>query len=166
ADDGILDFHVTGVQTCALPFSAARATIARALGLLGSSCIALAENEKGEEVLRLAVQYAGDGPAAPEIYTRLGQAMLDDARPAEAISPLRRAANLGADGRVIWPALARAFLTRGRYLACLAALLEAEDAGVAPEQLSSLRSEVEAHLGPAFVRWRELTGRPVEEAGR
>ncbi len=81
----------------------ARATIALALGLLGSSCIALGEGEKGEEVLRLAVQYAGDGPAAADIYTRLGKAMIEDGRPGEAISPLRRAANLGADGMVIWP---------------------------------------------------------------
>src|SRR5687768_1907345 len=105
----------------------ARATIARALGLLGSSCIVLGETNKGEEVLRLAVQYAGDGPAAPDIYTRLGEAMIEDGRPGEAISPLRRAANLGADGRVIWPALAKAFLARGRYLAALAAVLEARE---------------------------------------
>src|SRR5690606_14839022 len=81
----------------------ARTLIARGLGLLGSACIALDEIEKGEEVLRLAVQYAGDGPAAAEIYVRLGESMMGDQRPGEAIAPLRRAANLGADGRTVWP---------------------------------------------------------------
>ena len=140
----------------------ARATIARALGLLGSSCIVLGETNKGEEVLRLAVQYAGDGPAAPDIYTRLGEAMIDDGRPGEAISPLRRAANLGADGRVIWPALAKAFLARGRYLAALAALLEAREAGVAGDELVSVERRLEAKLDPALSRWRELVGGPAE----
>lgn len=139
-----------------------RATIARALGLLGSSCIALGETSKGEEVLRLAVQYAGDGPAAPDIYTRLGAAMIDDGRPGEAISPLRRAANLGADGKVIWPALARAFLARGRYLASLAALIEAREAGASGDELAGVARQVRERLDPALGRWQELVGGPVE----
>ena len=140
----------------------ARATIARALGLLGSSCIALGESEKGEEVLRLAVQYAGDGPAASEIYTRLGNAMIEDGRPGEAISPLRRAANLGADGHLIWPALARAFFARERYLASLAAILEAKDCGVPDDALAALLSSVEERLAPSLPAWHELVGRPIE----
>jgi tetratricopeptide (TPR) repeat protein len=140
----------------------ARATIARALGLLGSSCIALAETEKGEEVLRLAVQYAGDGPAAPEIYTRLGNAMIEDGRPGEAISPLRRAANLGADGKVIWPALAKAFLARERYLAALAALIEAREAGAATVELSTLEQVVHGKLMPSLIEWQQLVGRPAD----
>lgn len=140
----------------------ARATIARALGLLGSSCISLGESEKGEEVLRLAVQYAGDGPAAPEIYTRLGNAMIEDGRPGEAISPLRRAANLGADGRVIWPALARAFYARERYLASLAALIEAREAGATGDDLVDLERGVLQRLGNAWVEWKGLVGGPAE----
>lgn len=140
----------------------ARATIALALGLLGSSCIALGEGEKGEEVLRLAVQYAGDGPAAADIYTRLGKAMIEDGRPGEAISPLRRAANLGADGMVIWPALARAFFARERYLASLAAILEARECGVSDESLAGLLRSVEERLAPALPAWSELVGRPLE----
>ena len=139
-----------------------RATIARALGLLGSSCIALGETNKGEEVLRLAVQYAGDGPAAPDIYTRLGEAMIDDGRPGEAISPLRRAANLGADGKIIWPALAKAFLARGRYLASLSALLEAREAGAPEAELATVARRVRERLEPALGRWHDLVGGPVD----
>lgn len=140
----------------------ARATIARALGLLGSSCIALSENEKGEEVLRLAVQYAGDGAAAPEIYVRLGSAMLHDARPGEAISPLRRAANLGADGQVVWPALARAFMARERHLAALAAVLEAREAGADRADLDAIEEALAGVFGPNLESWRRLVGQSAE----
>jgi hypothetical protein len=67
-----------------------RGLIARALGLLGSACIVLGEIGKGEEVLRLGVQYAGDGPMASDVYFRLGSAMLGDGRAGEAIGPATR----------------------------------------------------------------------------
>jgi hypothetical protein len=132
-----------------------RALIARALGLLGSACIALGEMGKGEEVLRLGVQYAGDGGAASEIYFRLGEAILGDARPGEAIGPLRRAANLGAPGERVWPMLAEAFLARSRYVAALSAVLEAEAAGATSTVLAPLLVSLEAALGPHLAAWRQ-----------
>jgi hypothetical protein len=145
-----------------------RSTIARALGLLGSACIALGEIEKGEEVLRLAVQYAGDGDAAADIYRRLGESMLQDHRPGEAISPLRRAVNLGADARRIWPELAQAFLSRGRLTAAFAALIEAEEAGVSSLDLSALWTELEQRFGGQVAAWKSLvegTAPPTPLAG-
>lgn len=136
----------------------ARATIARGLGMLGSACVSLGEVGKGEEVLRLAVQYAGDGPAAPEIFTRLGEAMLDDERAAEAIGPLRRAANLGAKPEVIWPLLARAFSDRGRHLAALGAIEEARAAGVEEAALTDATGRVESALGESLSGWRRALG--------
>jgi hypothetical protein len=132
-----------------------RATIARGLGLLGSACIALDEVEKGEEVLRLAVQYAGDGPAAAGIFTRLGSAMFNDSRPGEAIAPLRRAINLGADGAEVWPLLADAFLARGRLLAALGAVREARANGVTGEALDRIQDRVEEHLGDRYAVWAQ-----------
>ncbi len=137
-----------------------RASIARGLGMLGSACVALGEVSKGEEVLRLAVQYAGDGGAAPDIFTRLGAAMLDDDRAAEAIGPLRRAANLGAAPEVIWPLLARAFSDRGRHLAALGALEEARAAGVDQRALAAAATRVEEALGDALVGWKRVVGSP------
>src|SRR5882724_2449489 len=125
-----------------------RGLIARALGLLGSACIVLGEIGKGEEVLRLGVQYAGDGPMAADIYLRLGEAMLGDSRPGEAIGPLRRAANLGAAGDRVWPLLAQAFLIRTRYLAAYSAIVEAQAAGSTQEAVATLLAQVEAALGP------------------
>ena len=134
----------------------ARARIAEGLGLLGSACISLDEMAKGEEVLRLAVQYAGEGAAAAGIYTRLGKSMLADNRPGEAIAPLRRAANLGGDGAEVWMLLAEALTARGRLVAALGATLEAKDAGANEKQLSRLQDTIEARLGTPYGKWREI----------
>jgi hypothetical protein len=135
-----------------------RGVIAKGLGLLGSACIDLSEAHKGEEVLRLAVQYAGDGPAAAEMYTRLGTAILADSRPGEAIAPLRRAANLGAAGHIVWPKLAEALVQRQRFVAALAAIFEARAAGVDEARLAPTLGQVEAALGPHIAPWRSLVG--------
>ena len=138
-----------------------RGIIARGLGLLGSSCVALGDSAHGEEILRLAVQYAGDGTGASEIYSRLGEALLADDRAGEAIGPLRRAANLGAPGDLVWPLLARAFQQRGRSVAAWGAVLEARAAGVQDAALAELVESIEARLGPSLAAWRELVERKV-----
>jgi hypothetical protein len=139
-----------------------RSLIARALGLLGGACIALGEPGKGEEVLRLGIQYAGDGSAAPDIYFRLGAAMLADSRPGEAIGPLRRAANLGAPGDRVWPLLARAFAARARFAAAAGAIFEAEAAGAAPEGLVEIRAFIETEVGVTLRRALDV----IAEASR
>ncbi len=133
-----------------------RSVIAKGLGLLGSACIALGEVEKGEEVLRLGVQYAGDGNAAPDIFVRLGEAMLADQRAGEAIAPLRRAANLGASGARVWPLLAQALASRGRHVAALGAVEEARAAGVEDGELSGIVDAIQRQLGAPLDSWREL----------
>lgn len=132
-----------------------RALIAKALGLLGSACISLGEMGKGEEVLRLGVQYAGDGAAASDIYLRLGEAMLWDSRAGESIGPLRRAANLGAPAARVWPLLAQAFIARSRYTAAYSAVVEAQVAGVSQESLTTVIEQLEAALGTAFQAWKK-----------
>ncbi len=129
-----------------------RALIANALGLLGSACVSLGEISKGEEVLRLAVQYAGDGNAAATAYFRLGDAMMLDGRAGEAIAPLRRAANLGAPGEQVWPLLAQAFVQRGRLLAAYAAALEGRAAGAPASVLEPVLRQVTLGLGSPFER--------------
>jgi Flp pilus assembly protein TadD len=126
---------------------------------LGSACIVLGEIGKGEEVLRLGVQYAGDGPAASDIYFRLGSAMLGDGRAGEAIGPLRRAANLGAPGDKVWPLLAQALAARGRFIAAYSATLEARAAGASPEAVLQVTDQVREVLGPALLKFQELTER-------
>ncbi|HVU01539.1 MAG TPA: hypothetical protein VHE30_07295 [Polyangiaceae bacterium] len=139
-----------------------RTLIARGLGLLGSACVATGDFPQGEEVLRLAIQYAGDGPGASDIYARLGEALLDDARPGESIGPLRRAANLGAPGDKVWPLLARAFAERGRAVAAYGAVLEARAAGVDESLIRDVLSRVESQLGGALATFRAHVGEPAE----
>ena len=78
-----------------------------------------------------------------------------DSRPGEAIGPLRRAANLGAPGERVWPNLARAFLQRGRLVACYSAVLEAKAAGSPVEELSGLLEQVGEALGPTLETLRQ-----------
>jgi tetratricopeptide (TPR) repeat protein len=136
----------------------ARSTIARGLSLLGSACIDLGDLAKGEEILRLAIQYALDGEAAPDVYRRLGEALLADQRAAEAIGPLRRAAHLGAAPAKILPPLARALLARHRRLAALGAISQARQAGVDGALLAPLEARLAEELGPPLQLWREAVG--------
>lgn len=132
----------------------ARSLIAKGLGLLGTACVKLGEAQQGEEVLRLGVQYAQDGPAAAEIFRRLGESHMAANRSGEAIGPLRRAANLGAPPKVVWPLLARAFVARRRFVAGLACVREAQAAGVLDADMSEVIGEIEAGLGAALAPWR------------
>ena len=134
----------------------ARGLIAKGLGLLGTACVKLGEQQQGEEVMRLAVQYAQDGAAAADIFRRLGEALLEDQRPGEAVGPLRRAANLGAPPKQIWPLLARAFVRRQRYVAALACVREARLVGVADGDMVEEIRDIEQHLGTALTAWRGL----------
>lgn len=134
----------------------ARSLIAKGLGLLGTACVKLGEEQQGEEVMRLAVQYAQDGAAAAEIFRRLGEAQLEDGRPGEAVGPLRRAANLGASPKVIWPLLARAFARRRRFVAALACVREARMVGVSDADMVEEIREIEQSLGTSLTAWRGL----------
>lgn len=82
--------------------------------------------------------------------------MMVTKRYGEAIAPLRRAANLGADGRIIWPLLATAFAERSWWLAALAALAEAREIGVEEQELALLSARCEQNLGPELKAFQNL----------
>lgn len=131
--------------------------LAHALGLLGSSCSALGDGTQAEEVFRLAVQYAGEGPVGAQVYQRLGLSLLGEGRTAEAIAPLRRAVALGSVDA--WAHLAGAFLSRRRLLAAWGAALEASRAGQGSEALAHVMREVSAQIGEPMAGWQGLVGR-------
>jgi hypothetical protein len=135
---------------------AARQRIAEGLGLLGTACAKLGDSAQGEEVLRLAVQYAQDGSAAAKIFARLGRMFLDGERWGEAIAPLRRAHALGGDPAEVLHDLATAFFRRERLLAALGYVLEAEERGVESDRLTEMRRSIEERLGERYTRWRTL----------
>jgi hypothetical protein len=132
----------------------ARALIAKGLGLLGSACVHLGEIEQAEEVFRIGIQYAQEGMAAAELFRRLGEALLLNDRPGEAIGPLRRALAFGGLPQEVLPPLARAFTKRGRYVAAFACLKDALAAGAPEKDLADDIREVENKLGPALTAWK------------
>ncbi|AKV02520.1 hypothetical protein AKJ09_09183 [Labilithrix luteola] len=132
----------------------ARALIAKGLGLLGSACVHLGEIEQAEEVFRIGIQYAQEGMAAAELFRRLGEALLLNERPGEAIGPLRRALAFGGLPQEVLPPLARAFIKRGRYVAAFACLKDALASGAVEKDLADDIREVEGKLGPALTAWK------------
>jgi hypothetical protein len=131
-----------------------RALIAKGLGLLGTACVRLGDVGQGEEIFRLGIQYAQDGVAAADIFQRLGDALMNDQRAAEAIGPLRRAVALGGDPKLLWPMLCRAFCQRGRYVAALASVRAAIAAGAQETDLAEDIRQLEGVLGPKLTAWR------------
>lgn len=134
----------------------ARSLIAKGLGLLGSACVHLGEIEQAEEVFRIGIQYAQEGMAAAELFRRLGEALLINERPGEAIGPLRRALAFGGLPQEVLPPLARALCKRGRYVAAFACLKDALAAGAAEKELAEDIREVETKLGPALTAWKAM----------
>ncbi len=128
--------------------------IAKGLGLLGTACVKLGEMDRAEEIYRLGVQYAQEGPAASDIFSRLGEGLLGDGRAGEAIGPLRRAVALGAPAKDIHPLLARALLRRKRYVAAYFCIRTALDAGGSQTELAEELREIEQSLGPALTAFR------------
>lgn len=135
-----------------------RALVAKGLGLLGTALVRLGEVGQGEDIFRLAVQFAADSAAASEVFRRLGEAMLDDDRPGEAIGPLRRALRLGEPNPEIWPLLARAFLARKRYVAAFACIESAKREGANEDDIAALLSDIEEALGPSLEAYRAHIG--------
>jgi hypothetical protein len=143
----------------------ARRSITLALGLLGSACVSVGDGTQGEEVLRLAIQYAGDSEIAGDTYARLGAALQVGGRSGEAIGVLRRAGNLDAPPEKVWPLLSQALLARGYWLAAYAAVLEGKDRGIDDPSLLKVEQMVEEKLGPALAAFRnQLEKESAEKA--
>ena len=140
-----------------------RRAIVRALGLLGSAYAALGRNDWAEDVLRLGIQWGGDGPHGADLFRRLGEAHLLAERPGEAIGLLRRALALWdmesvetealREPRALTHvALARAFVARSRHVAALVSLEEARAFGAPEELVDPLHAQAQAVLGASWTR--------------
>ncbi len=132
----------------------ARGLIAKGLGLLGSACVAVGEMDQAEEVLRIGIQYAQEGVAAADLFRRLGEALLMNERPGEAVGPLRRSLAYGGSPALVLPQLARAFLARKRYVAAYACVRSAFEAGVPERDLAEELQAIESALGPPLTAWK------------
>jgi hypothetical protein len=140
----------------------ARSLIAKGLGLLGSACVHLDQIEQAEEVLRIGIQYAQEGLGAADLFRRLGEALLQNERPGEAIGPLRRSLAFGGAPAEVMPPLARAFLKRKRWVAAYACLRDAVKAGVAEREIREELLQAESALGLPLTGWQAATLAPSQ----
>lgn len=136
----------------------ARGMIAKGLSLLADAYANTGEVDQAEDVFRVAIQYAQEGPGGGEVFRRLGSALLLAGRSGEAIAALRRAVNLGAEGKTVWPLLARAFIDRRRFVAAYTCLGEARSAGVTAAEISAETKAVAAALGKTLEKFERATG--------
>jgi hypothetical protein len=129
-----------------------RADISRALGVLGQTFHKLGRGEESEEALRLAVQYAHDGPAAPEMYRTLARTMMAEGRFGEAIAPLRRAAALEPESPDGLCDLARCFVQTKKAVAAWGVLRMAIVRRAPVEETRVAEEEIRAALGESLAK--------------
>jgi len=129
---------------------AVRVKLARALGILGSAYVRAQRSDWAEEVLRLAIQWGQDGPAASELYARLGESYVEGGRHGEAIGVLRRSVALGSAPDSVLGLLARSYAARKKHVAALFCAEDAIAAGFDVEVMGVIRDEAERVLGPAL----------------
>ena len=131
-----------------------RATLARALGVLGTAYVHLERQDWALEVLRLGIQWGQDGPVTGDLFRRLGEAHIARERHGEAIGLLRRAVQLGAPKRDVMPLLAAAFAARNRHVAAMVCVEESIAHGVPEERVAEIRKEAYGALGESWARFR------------
>ncbi len=133
-----------------------RGNLAQALGILGTAYVNTGRHEWAEEVMRLGIQWGQESPGAGELFERLGQAMLVQERPAEAIGLFRRALMLGASEVLVLPQLARCYAARDKRVAAMGCLRAARRAGAPEEELSEQEAALAEQLGEPWSRVAKL----------
>ncbi|MDQ3037868.1 MAG: hypothetical protein M3Y87_36070 [Myxococcota bacterium] len=136
-----------------------RASLARSLGVLGSAYVALDRIDWAHEVLRLGIQWGQDGPAAGDLFRRLGEAHVKRDRHGEAIGLFRRAIQLGAPKSEILPLLAASFAARHRHLAAMLCADDAIAEGARESAISDVRQEALGALGESWTRFQQYVAR-------
>lgn len=134
----------------------AKASLARALGLLGAAYTKREEYPSAEEVLRLGVQWVQDGEVAGQLFAQLGEIAIRQNQHGQAIGLLRRALTLGCPREVVLPSLAECFLHRGRAVPALACVEEALSLGVKPDRVQQTREQALRKVGAPYQAFREL----------
>ncbi len=142
----------------------AKASLARALGLLGDAYSQKAEYPCAEEVLRLGVQWVQDGEVAGLLFAQLGEIALRQGQYGQAIGLYRRALSLGCARIKVLPELAECFVNRDRAVAALVCADEARSLGVPESRLEATRRHAIDKVGPAYAAFRELVPVPAFKA--
>ena len=138
-----------------------RATLARSLGYLGSAYVKKGRFDWAEEVMRLGIQWAQDGPAAGDLFRRMGESCVVRGRYGEAIGLLRRAVSLGAANRDVLPLLARSYAERERWVAAAVCAEEAISLGSEVEDMQAILDQATQTLGAPWVKLRQTLPSPT-----
>ncbi|MDD9941418.1 MAG: tetratricopeptide repeat protein [Myxococcales bacterium] len=133
-----------------------RGKLMRALCVLGEAYLCKGQSEWAEDVLRLGIQFGQELSESGPLFGVLGRSRVETGRYGEAIGLLRRALALGGEAPELMQMLATCYLKRGRCVAAMACLDEAEALGCDEDDLTLLRSAIREALGPAYVGFREL----------
>ncbi|MDH5493174.1 MAG: hypothetical protein OEY14_14560, partial [Myxococcales bacterium] len=142
-----------------------RVALASALGHLGTAYVRVGKLEWAEEVMRLGIQWGQDGPAAGDLFRRLGEACVVGERSGEAIGLLRRALALEAPERDVLPLLARSYIDRGKFVAAAVCMERATALGLSSSELAEGALAIEEALGQAWTRFRGACPDPGERIG-
>lgn len=134
----------------------AKASLARALGLLGAAYMRKTEYPAAEEVLRLGVQWVQEGEVAGQLFAQLGDIASRQGQYGQAIGLYRRALTLGCPRDQVLPSLAECFANRGRAVAALVCIDEARELGVPEARMEAARRQALEKVGPAYDAFREL----------
>ena len=138
-----------------------RATLARSLALLGTAYAQTGKHDWAEDVMRLGIQWGQDGPAAGDLFRRLGETYVERGRSGQAIGFLRRAIALGARERDTLPLLARCFVERGWMLAAAVVSDQARAVGAPDDELRGAQEAAVEALGEAWTRFRQEVPAPT-----
>lgn len=127
--------------------------IAEGLELLGDAYRANNRPTWSEELYRLGLQYLKGKELGASLYLKLGLLLVEQERYGESIGLLRRAIAMNEDKKLLLPALARAFLKRGKIVPSGILLNEAKSIGVRTDSLIKDYNEVKMILKERCLSW-------------
>ena len=131
------------------------------LELLGTAYVNSGDADAACEVLRLGIQWEGEGPRARDLYLRLGDACISGGKHGEAIGLFRRAISLGAAESEALPRLAKCFFEREQYLASMVCVQRALRAGATRTSVQDVELELRVRLSGSWTSFEALLGLPA-----
>ncbi len=132
-----------------------REGIARGLWLLSRAFGLQEQHAWSQEIIRLAIQWAHGLPIEGKLFQALAELSMVQGDYGQAIGLLRRAVRQGETQPSVLVSLAECYAERGRYVAAMVCIEQAEKAGASNKHLQKVKSRVHAVVGSAFDNFRE-----------
>lgn len=133
-----------------------RSRIGAALSFLALAYRATGRSAWAEELYRLGLQFAGEGPQGARLYQALGESMLLEKRFGESVGPFRRALALGAPMESVGPGLGNALSRCGRLIAAVAVLEHSIKEGAEKVNVLPILKRAYSGLADNAKRLRDL----------